>query len=418
MRYIFQSDFMVRVVHGGKDSYFNIIVLLLIFFVILPISLGFDGDSIVFHSTYLSSWKALPIGLVLLIPFLIYNAKNILLINYRLFVVILLSSSCSYYFGKDVRTVVVAAQIVLMISLTDIFVSIFEKTKLNIETIFQYLFFIVASVIFAKFITDVHYYYGYYLYHSHKVSIFLVGDGWNFLSGLYQNPFSNPAFLNKQLLIYDFYDYFQLIYIFGLYLSYKVCRKYPLLSCLLISVVMLYMYYSTSRLWQITVLCFPFIVLASRLRIEFKYYFLMSMMLWVLVVATGYFLKGQITTGRSLGLRMNLIAELFNNMSVTKFFFPILDKGISAADKSMHNEFLEVWYRCGIFTAIMFWVWAYGKLSAIYRSDRMLSVLLLFILMAGGLIQLNYIHIYSMLLLSIFYAAVLCQKRPHGNDDI
>lgn len=230
---------------------------------------------------------------------------------------------------------------------------------------------------------------------------------WSMFIGLYQNPFSNPAFINKQILIYDYFDYFQIIYIMGALLALKMYPKYPLHSISLVLVILLYIIYSTSRMWTVIFYSIPFLYFAKILNIKYSTFLCMFLAGWVIVVTAAIMFYGVIKLDYSLNVRMTIIYEFFKEIKSGNIIFPRVDTQMTGLGASLHNELLEVWFRCGVFSAIAFWWWSYSNIKEVAKNDKFLSFLLLFILVPGGLIQLNYLHLYSLVVICLFISSAI-----------
>jgi hypothetical protein len=116
-----------------------------------------------------------------------------------------------------------------------------------------------------------------------------------------------------------------------------------------------------------------------------------------------------ISLGASLDLRVGLVRQFFSEMTVLGILFPYFSD-FRPTVASLHNEMLEIWFRCGLVALLVYVFWGYQNISQIYSHDRFLGALLLFIFMAGGIIQLNFLHFYTMVLLS----AVIGYYRAQG----
>lgn len=388
-------------------------IIFVLFVLILPIFIGYDNGKLVWDSSYRSSWFVIPIGLIVALVLLIFSLFKNVRNNYKYLLVVFCSTIVSYLLSYDTRTLIVGAQIILLISTVEALDWLFKRNEVNWKQIQEYLFFIVLFVVVVKFYTDIYHYFSYFVYEKAKIPGHPDASFKN-LAGLYQNAFSNPVFFNNNIFIYNYYDYFQLIYILGVFLSLRHIKKYPLLIIILLLLIVMYLYYSTSRLWGMVLLIMPVLYFGASLNIRFHKVFLLFVFGWVMVVGLSGYLYEGINLGKSLNLRMKFISEFFVGMDVNTFLFPRLNPDHSAINASMHNEFLEVWFRCGIAAALAFWWWGYEKLKEVAIEDNMLSVLLLFILIFGGIIQLNFLHLYTMLLLSIFISASRVKVR-HDN---
>ncbi|MDH5414155.1 MAG: hypothetical protein OEW87_08455, partial [Flavobacteriaceae bacterium] len=197
---------------------------LFVLMLMMPFFIGYDGMRIIFHSSYISKWKAVPLGLLPMLFLLLFSIFSNLRKNYVILIVLFSSSLISYLLSYDVRVLIVGAQLMLLVSTVEALDWMFLRVKIDFNKVQEALFFVLILIIFSKFLTDIHYYFSYFLYMKYEVSIFMLGRDWGYLSGLYQNPFSNPAFINKKILIYDFYDYFQIIFILGFFLAIRLFK--------------------------------------------------------------------------------------------------------------------------------------------------------------------------------------------------
>ena len=133
-------------------------IFLAIIFMIMPVFIGQNGERLVFDSSYRSHWKALPIGIALCLPLIAVTFVNNLSNNYKILLLLAISSLVSWLVGSDVRTLIVFFQIVFLISFVE-GIDWFCKTRhVNWESIQKYLFFAIFIVVLLKFYTDVYYY--------------------------------------------------------------------------------------------------------------------------------------------------------------------------------------------------------------------------------------------------------------------
>ena len=227
------------------------------------------------------------------------------------------------------------------------------------------------------------------------------------IASLYQNIFSNPLFISNNILIYSYFDYFQVVYIAGLIFGFRNIKTYPLISVLLIAIVITYLFHSTSRMWQVVALVMPVLWLLSKSRLNFDVYFILFLLGSVAMIAfSGVFLN-EIDIGYSLNFRANLIHGFFNDMNFVTFIFPIINNNFNAATSSMHNELLEIWYRTGLMSLLAIIIWLYIKLRFVFLNDKFISLFLLFLFFFGGLIQMNYLHFYSSMMLALIMSGAM-----------
>lgn len=215
---------LLAYIQTQKSTYFFVFLL---FLFILPISLGYYQGQVYFHTTYYSAWRAVPIGMFIVAVLLILSLFKNIRANYLLFFIVIFSTVISYVFSHDIRTLIIGGETVLLISTVAALDWTFARSKIDWVKCQKYLFFIILFIVFVKFCTDIHYYYAYYIRVREHVTI---PDGGSYVittSGLYQNPFSNSLFIHKRIFIYDYFAYFQLIYILGFFYHYE-CLRYIL----------------------------------------------------------------------------------------------------------------------------------------------------------------------------------------------
>lgn len=119
----------------------NPLTFVFIIAILVPVSIGYNGISFVLDSACSSGWKAFPLGAIITFPLLLLSAKQNLQINYKILLIIGASVSVSYLLANDIRTIIVGAQLILLISVAEALKWFFAQTTLKKDVIQECIFF-------------------------------------------------------------------------------------------------------------------------------------------------------------------------------------------------------------------------------------------------------------------------------------
>jgi hypothetical protein len=240
-----------------------------------------------------------------------------------------------------------------------------------------------------------------------------------FIYDSYQNNF----FLNPKLMIYNWYDYFHVLYIFLMIFSLLYCFKkggkksasLQLVSFFAIFITWYLVSHSSSRVLSALMLTIPFLFVFSYVKI--KYYFelfvsliISGVMIFFIIFFIDYTLI--FPPDISLGIRAEKIQASLKYLNILNFIYPSASN-VRIYSVNAHNELLNIYTALGLPVFLI----SYGKIISILRKitsdNRLLGSFLLLLIGIGGLIQNNILQSYSGILVASIMGGFL---KVHENN--
>jgi hypothetical protein len=380
------------------------LIFLLLISVLTPVFINLDLS----HSAPFGVWiygnyselPSIPISMVLIAILSMFNAKY-LVVNKKLLIfsiLIFIYMGFSFYFDIK-RAVIVGFGMLLML----ISYYIFSAIVINKKNAFKYFYLILSVILLLKFISDL-FIYQYYL----------TPETLKILEALKTTPFT-PFFLNKGIGIYNYFDYFPFVYFLSIALSFDniLKKKYLVFSILMIMVSSVAILSTGSRLFIYATYILPALYLfflVTKFKLQY-YYFLFFFTSLIITISVGFIDFG--ISDISILTRKLHIYEYFNNLDVTSLIFPFLNEFRMNTVGSLHNEFLEIFSFFGLVGVYFFFILK-DIFCDVTAEFKLLSFFLMFVLLIGGLIQINISNPYVGIIVGLLFT-LMSQSKPESN---
>ncbi len=361
------------------------------------------------HSTPFGVWRfgnhselpSIPISMVLIAVLLMFNTKHFVVNkkNIQIFVILIfVYVGFSLYFDIKRSAIVGFGMLLILISYY-----VFSAIIINKKNAFKYFYLILSAILVLKFISDL-FIYQYYL--SPKALVLL--------ERVSTFP-STPFFLNKGIGIYNYFDYFPFVYFLSIALSFDniLKKKYLAFSILMIVISSVAILGTSSRLFIYATYLLPALYLfflITKVKLQY-YYFLFFFTSLIFTFFIGFIDFG--ISDVSILARKTHIYEFFNNFSVINLIFPSLNEYRINTAGSLHNEFLEIFSFFG-FVGVYYFFILKDIFCDVAAEFKLLSFFLMFVLLIGGLIQINISNPYIGIIVGLLFA-LMSQSRPESN---
>jgi len=224
------------------------------------------------------------------------------------------------------------------------------------------------------------------------------------------NAFSN-YFITKDIVIYNYYDYFPFVYLLTLLMAYQMMlfRKYVLFSVIVCFVCYSCIFFSYSRLYQVlSVLLVPLFVSLKCVRLPVAFVFYTSLAI-VIVLSIVVGILGGENLEESLSVRFAHWHHFLLTLNFYELIFPFLNSYRQEMNSgSFHNEFLEIFSYFGVSVFLYFYI-VNEIFVKVQPKFSVISSVLAFSLMTGMLVQLNITNPYIGIIWSTFMATISCR---------
>lgn len=369
---------------------------IVIFLVLVPIFISLDiSNGINFDAYYFKSYKypSIPISLILIafisfinLKFLVKKEINFLIFFIGIYIIL------NLFFGQT-RAIIVGFGMILPILSYMIFKNSFNK--IEYKNIF-YLFFII---IFIKFLFDI------YLY------------SWSFFYEPYigqetqKTIFNTIYFLNTNFVIYNFYDYFSFLYFAAAVFSvFNIIKKQFIKSSILLFIINIVILDTGSRLFIYGLYLIPFLLLFLYItNYSLKTYFIFFISIVSIISLTLGFFNFNIPDV-SLFVRNYHALNYFDNFSLINIILPFFNEHRMNTTSSLHNELLEIWSFFGLIT--FYYLYLLKEIfTNINEEYKIIGFLLMFILVIGMLIQINFSNPYVGIIFGMIFGVLSRNKE-------
>jgi hypothetical protein len=235
-----------------------------------------------------------------------------------------------------------------------------------------------------------------YLYDCFYTSLVIV-----FLSKLFSdilnfNKILDFHFISEYIVIYNFRDYFPFFYFIIIILSiYNIEQKKKIyLSIIIILLSFIIIPYSYSRLYIYTIYFIPIMFLVFKIvKIKVSVYYTF---LFIFCIAMTFILafNWDVFSDQSLSSRFKYWYDYFLLFEPVNIVLPMIGNQQYRSTGSMHNEFLELFRYFGVLIVGLFYYITYKMLNNTIQEFKIYSLMIMFIILLGGLIQINYTNPY------------------------
>ena len=221
---------------------------------------------------------------------------------------------------------------------------------------------------------------------------------------LFQNLDTN-FFLNKSLLIYNYYDYFPFIYFLAGTLSLRNIwyKKNFLISLIILIICLISLIFTHSRLFSYSFYLVPFLILFYQI-IKLNKKSITILYFLIVILLTFIFASNpNLSSEESMVSRFDHWKFFFESFDAIHILFPFTNKYRIAIDHgSFHNELLEIFSYFGLFSLLFFFQLYKIFTKPTINGYSMITKLLLFVFIIGMLVQNNFLNIYISVLLASF----------------
>lgn len=343
-------------------------------FINLNITQGIRFDANVFNFLGLPS---LPMSMIVL--FLLTSAYIIRLINVKmmiLFFFMVIFLMINFLNGSGIKATIIFFGMLIPIVSYKVFIELL-KNRINTYGSF---FNAMVLIFIIKLVTDV----------------ILFGG------------IVTPKFISDQIIIYNYYDYFPFFYYLLIVLSlYNFSIGYKKIFSTIIAVVAWsVIIFTDSRLYQfsaflIPIILFIFKIMRLKLNIYFNTIFVLVILITLVVALSEY-----LPLEASLSERFLHWINYFKTFTIWNFIFPFNNEyrmGYGSTG-SFHNEILEQFSYFGV---IIFYYYLFiikDIFVSVESNFKPYSFLIMFVLVFGTLIQLNFSNPYIGVLFGLTFA--------------
>ena len=402
-----------------KNISSNYILWIFIVLIIVPINLSYKNFSDFTFDAFrprneetLRYLFTLPISFFFIFPIVILGVLNFKrdreIFSFYLFILI---SIVSFYFNKNFSYFTLIIKIFLPILLILGFEIYFSKKIFfyNKQNLFQ----------FIKNINNT-------IYLVFMITFFL-----SILSPLYLE--NGYRWLINEIVIYDYYQYYPLIFIFllGILAANKNIILFIIVYFLLFSLASKTVNNTLFFLLVIFGIYYFFsffirknkksMVFYSRFFITFPFFLIFFYQIFLIINSQIFWLDfdNEIT---SLISRFNLAKAFYLNVNVLEFITPIRIESSTIASKYYHNEFIVIVSSIGILGAFLFYFIFFKRIWLISLYYPEVSVAIsLFTFLSGNVVTVNlhpYTTIISTFLISYYYVLSKLQVKNQINYKI
>jgi hypothetical protein len=352
----------------------NINYKVFLFFILIsmPIYITFSFSSGFIFNSYPGGFKAaLPsIAIPLIIIFIIFMYKYLYIIKKRyiftLFIIMFIFLYIALLQGAN-RVVINFIGMFIPIIVYEIVKERFKNTKY----LYEHYFYALYSIFIIKLITDL----------------------------LLRGTLFSPNYILDSVIIYSFYDYFPFFYLLLSLLSfYNIFNKQYIFHSLLVLIVTYSLAYTNAfgaRLFIYIIYLIPILFIVYKV-LNYKtslYYTILLSILIVVTILVGYNHYLFIYDGslHTRAIDWYNYASLFEPIN---FIFPIYGETSKfSRSGSSHNEFVELFRYFGVSIFYYYYI-IYRIFNGIQKEYRMYSFVIMFTILIGALIQINFTNQY------------------------
>lgn len=351
--------------------------------------------------------RAIPLSALIILVLSIWSLKDLWRNNgiRILFFLVLIYIGLNLSFGIT-RAAIVGLGMMFIIVSYYIFLSI-----INNRNAYKNFYVALSFIVIVKLIFDVsmnlnlfpRIFYG--LLHSNYEFIYKISSIKFYNLGV--KVFTTPYFINNNIRIYNFYDYFSFIYFLSTALSAHnlLRRRYLILSIIVLVFSNLAIIGTHSRLFIYSIYLIPFLYIfyqSTKLSLErYFYLFLFVTLAIVLIVSVSVFK----VSDPSLMARYHHIHQYFENFSLVNLIFPFLTQHRIQYSGSLHNELLEIFSFFGF--VIVYYLFLIKQIFCNTKKEfKFIAYLLIFVLIIGSLIQINISNPYVGIITGAIFAVI------------
>ena len=384
-----------------REHYLTFLFLIILspIFISLDFSQGLRFDQFYGHLKH--KYPSIPISVLIISVLSICNLRGLLcnrriqILSFLLFVHICLN----LYFGI-MRAVTVGFGMMFIIVAYYTFLQMLNK-----RNTYKYFYFALSLLIISKMLFD-------YYHHFQPLVLQLNTDGNlinNYFYGhkLYKTQLMSPFLINKNLYIYNFYDYFPFIYYLATVLSIHnfLQKKYLILSVIVLIVSNIVIIDTGSRLFIYSIYLIPFLYILDKFaKLSLENYFYLFLFASIAITLVVSFLDLNLSD-QGLLSRYNHIHNYFGNFSLVNFIFPFLNEHRIETSGSLHNELLEIFSFFGF--VIVYYLFLLKQIFCNIKTEfKFISYLLIFVLIIGTLIQINISNPYVGIITGLIFAVI------------
>ena len=357
-------------------------IFIVLFLILSPIYISLDFSNGLKFDAFagnMYSKPSVPISLFIILILGLCNVKRILidkkisifLIFIALYIIV------NLYYGTNRAFIVGCGMLIPLVSFC-----IFKSYFMYKTNVYAFIFFTIFSIICIKFLTDVIHIY----FYDFTQSMIIATNGLEHA----KYKFNTVIYLIPQIKIYSYYDYFPFLYYLAIVLSFNnIINKKLIKSFIFFTIIVnIAVIFTASRLFIYGIYLIPILYVFYKIT-SFKLttYFYLSMFVSILITLIIGFINFNIND-ISIGTR-NLLA--YNYLSTFKFFnilFPFINEHRLQTQGSFHNEFLEIFSFFGLL--VIYYYYLIKKIFCdVNEKYKIISFFLMFIIVIGGLIQLN-----------------------------
>lgn len=224
------------------------------------------------------------------------------------------------------------------------------------------------------------------------MGVVLVKLVFDFASGRAMSEF----FIVPTLSIYNFYDYFPMIYFLLFTLSLELLFRTGRPRYLLGVVLGLLVFLTWSRLFQLTVMFASFYYLFQIYRVNKNTQIVVTLLfVVVLTMSVALLINPHNVTDLSFQERFKHWGEFLHSFAPADFILPFLNTYRQELDSgTFHNELLDIFSYFGLSILIIF-VFFQDAVSVSDRSTRRVSALVIIVFILGSVVQSNITQFYS-----------------------
>lgn len=360
---------------SSKKLYFFFILILVPLFINLDISQGLRFDISVFNRIELNRPPSLPLSSFVVLFLFFFNIRILLKKFFILFFLVTLIISFLTVISGNTRIIIVFIQMNLFLICFYIFKDIFKDY--NKYVLLDLYFKSISLIILIKFCFDFF---------------------------LFQEP-NTMFFLDKSLVIYNYYDYFPFIYFMGGILSLRNIwyKKNFLISLIIFTISLISLIHTHSRVFTYSFYIVPFLILFYQIIKLNKSAITILYLLIVILLTFIFAYNPTLSTEASMISRFSMWKSYFNSFTVTHLLFPFFnDYRNHISHGSLHNELLEIFSYFGFFSLLfLFQIYKIFSQPSI-NGYSIVVKLILFVIIFGMLIQSNMLNPYLSVQLTLF----------------
>jgi hypothetical protein len=268
---------------------------------------------------------------------------------------------------------------------------------------------IISFSVFSEFLKDKN---NYNIFYNALIFIFFLKL---FTDVLFYGLVVTPKFIINEIMIYNYYDYFPFFYYLLAVLSlYNLSINYKyILSVIIVLLICYLMVFTDSRLYQFGLFFIPFLILMYKIvKLKLNIYFNTMLMISIAITVI-VAISNLPVLESSLSERFSHWERYFSDFTVWNFLFPFYNdyRTNYVADGSFHNELLEQFSYFGVIIFYYYFFLIQNIFTSVNRDFKLYSFLLMFILVFGTLVQLNFSNPYIGVLFGLTFAILKEDKR-------